>query len=153
MTDIEWEHAWGVFCGLWPKQSSDITDEIQASYRRVVSKFTGDQVVRELRGFSDTSKFMPKPSELKHRVQAKYGKQTRSFVFDRQAEVEASKAFKREVDQYINGMDDARWSDAYQSLVSNAVNVEKLVDYIGKPARENSWIRSWIYQRETGQRP
>ena len=145
MTDFDWKRVWDVMLGLWPKQTGAMGDELQASYRRVVENYTGDQVIPVIRGISDTSKFMPRPSDLRYRVKESLGTvlvNKESKRFDRSAMA----SFVRDVNQYIDRMTDDRFREA-------ASKHPELLSVCTVSPRKSRVIRSAIFQTETGIRP
>lgn len=65
MTKIEWEQTWEVLSGLWSGIASKLSDEEQASYRRVLSDFGVDDARAGLRAWKDMRGKFPMPSEIR----------------------------------------------------------------------------------------
>jgi len=64
MTDSDWEHLWdNTVLGNWPKLDNTTLEE-QASYRRVMGKYTWQLCQQILRGLRDTLKFAPMPCDI-----------------------------------------------------------------------------------------
>ncbi|MEM1212969.1 MAG: hypothetical protein AAGI68_11815 [Planctomycetota bacterium] len=65
ITDGDWSRVWGLMGQLWPESVAKQTGEQQAAYRRVMSGMREDQAVYVLRALAETSRYLPKPAEVR----------------------------------------------------------------------------------------
>jgi hypothetical protein len=56
--------VWPLFSELWPRSADKMTGEQQASFFRVLSGRSIDDACAALRGWSDRSKYTPRPGDL-----------------------------------------------------------------------------------------
>jgi hypothetical protein len=144
LSDYEWEQVREKIVDNWPRQSAKLTDEQWASYLRTVDRYTVNQVIPELRWFSDYGKFMPKPVELRSRLLQSSGRRSEAPPRDVLAEREEHERWLREMSRFIDDMTDERFEEVL-GMVHPAV-----VSLAGAVPRKSFAVRLSIYEKLTG---
>ena len=71
MTDHDWDHeVWPVLAGCFPRVTAKLTPEEQASYRRVLDRYTTSQAIVAIRTWKDTKTAYLTPAGLDALVRA-----------------------------------------------------------------------------------
>lgn len=68
MTNADWTTCWQTFGELWPRYVEKLTDEEQASYRRVLGWYPWTQVQTAMRGHKDAVGKFPMAWEVAKRI-------------------------------------------------------------------------------------